>query len=194
MIEINLVPVEARKKSARANLFAVPLAIRTEVLLGAAGIFAVVVLGHIIVFGMMAVNTITLNGQKAAWAKLQPQKSEIDAIITKTKDTAQQLTTVKNIVPSRSTGWARRLNVISDTLTKGMWLRRITLDNNALTIEGSAVSKNQDEITFVSTFVANLKKDPAFAGDFSSIEVNSIQKTKRGTTEIADFIVSAKLK
>jgi hypothetical protein len=56
------------------------------------------------------------------------------------------------------------------------------------------VSKNHDEITNVGNFVFALKKDEVFMKDFSSLEVNSIQRGKRNAIEVTDFTVMAKLK
>jgi len=75
-----------------------------------------------------------------------------------------------------------------------LWLRKMVLDKSSLTMEGSAVSKNHDEITNVGNFVSALKKNEAFMKDFSSLEVNSIQRGKRNSIEVADFTVMAKLK
>jgi len=90
--------------------------------------------------------------------------------------------------------WSKKLNVISDGITRGVWLRKMVLDKGGLTMEGSAVSKSHEEISNVGNFVSALKKDEGFMSGFSSLEVNSIQRGKRSSMEVTDFIVTVKLK
>jgi hypothetical protein len=97
-------------------------------------------------------------------------------------------------VATKSAGWSRKLNAISDAVVKGQWLRRITLEKSGLEIEGSAISRSHNEMTLISSFVDNLKKDPAFSKEFSSIEINAVRKERRGAAEITSFIVTAKTK
>jgi hypothetical protein len=69
----------------------------------------------------------------------------------------------------------------------------MTLDKFGLSIEGSVVSKTRNEINNVGLFISSLKQDNDFIKDFSSLEVNSIQRSKASSVEVADFTILAKL-
>jgi hypothetical protein len=60
-------------------------------------------------------------------------------------------------------------------------------------MDGSVVSKNQNEIANVGLFIASLKQNDAFMDDFSSLEVNSIQRGRDNSTEVTDFTIIARL-
>ena len=89
--------------------------------------------------------------------------------------------------------WSPKFNAISDVLPRGLWIRKMTLDKTGLVVEGSGVSKTQNEINEVGLFLSALKRNNDFMKDFSSLEVNSIQR-ETNTIEVTDFTVMAKVK
>ena len=195
MITINLVPEHLRKKISRSVLSSLGVDIPREVLLGVGGVFVIVlVLSHVVLFAAQAVQALRLASVKARWEKLLPDKNRLDTIGSELRDMHKKMTTITGIASAKTGQWSRKLNILSDTLPKGVWLKKISLDNKSLTLEGGVFSKAGSEIVIVGDFVADLKKDPAFADDFSSIEVQSVQRTKRGLTEVAEFTLTAKLK
>lgn len=195
MITINLVPEHLRKKTARGVLSSMGMDIPRKVLLGVGGLFvAVLVLSHAVLFAAQAGQTMRLVSLKARWEKLLPDRSRLDAIGGELKDMRKEITTITDITSVRAGRWSRKLNILSDALPKGVWFKRIALDNKSLTLEGGAFSRTGNEIIIVGDLVANLKKDPAFADDLLSIELQNVQRGKRGPTEVAEFTVTAKLK
>jgi len=56
------------------------------------------------------------------------------------------------------------------------------------------VSLQQEEMNAINKFMDNLKKDSVFLKDFSNLELTSVQKKVIGGYDIADFVLSAKLK
>ncbi len=195
MIVINLVPEHLRKKSAKGVLSSMGLGIPREVLLGVGGAFvAFLVVAHVLLLAAQSVQGVRLGLVKARWEKLLPDRNRIDAIGTELRGLRKKATTIIGITSARTGPWSRKMNVLGDALPKGVWLKKINLDKGTLTLEGSTFSKTQSEIVTVGDFVANLKKEGAFADDFLSIEVQSIQRSKRGPTEVVDFVITAKLK
>ncbi len=195
MIVINLVPEHLRKKSARGVLSFMGLGISREVLLGVGGAFiALLVAAHVSLLAAQSAQGVRLGLVKVRWERLLPDRNRIDAIGTELRGLRKKVTTITDITSARATPWSRTMNVLSDALPKGLWLKKISLEGGALTLEGSAFSKTKSEIVVVGNFVADLKKEGAFADDFSSIEVRSIQRGKRGPTEVVDFVITAKLK
>jgi Tfp pilus assembly protein PilN len=194
MIDINLVPPALRKKSSGV-LSGLNVNIAPEVLLGVGGgCVALLIAAHILLFAAWGVQAMILAGQKAEWQKVLPDKKNIDALATELRDLKKRLTSITEVTSSKSMDWSRKLNTISDSLTKGLWLRNVVLDKNALTIEGSVISRNQSEVMTVGNFVDSLKKEEAFMRDFAGLEVNSIQRSKKGNTDVANFVITAKFK
>jgi len=101
---------------------------------------------------------------------------------------------IADMTTRKSLRWAPKFNAISDDLPRGLWLSKMVLDKTGLTMEGSVVSKNQNEINKVGLFLAALKQNEGFMKGFSSLEVNSIQRGKNNAVEVTDFTVKAKLK
>ena len=123
-----------------------------------------------------------------------PDKKNIDAIGNEAKDLKNKMATITDMTVKRSLSWSMKLNAISDALPKGVWFKRITLQDTTLVLEGSAVSKQKNEIAVVGNFVNTLKKNESFMKDFASLEVNSIQRGKQHNVDIVDFTIAAKLK
>ncbi len=195
MIVINLVPEHLRKKSAGGLLSSIGLDIPREVVLGIGGAFIVLlVAAHVSLLAVQSAQGMRLGLVKVRWERLLPDRNRIDVLGTELMGLRKKVTTIIDITSHGTGPWSRKMNVLSDALPKGVWLRKIGLDSGILTLEGSAFSKTQSEIVTLGNFVANLKKEGAFADDFSSIEVQSIQRGKRGPTEVADFVITAKLK
>ena len=195
MIVINLVPEHLRKKSARGVLSSIGLDIPQEILLGVGGAFiTLLVIAHVLLLAAQSAQGMRLGLVKVRWEKLSPDRNRIDAIGTELMGLRKKVATITGLTSTGTGPWSRKMNVLSDALPKGVWLKKINLDNGTLTLEGSVFSKARNEIVTVGNFVANLKKEGAFADDFSSIEVQSIQRGKRGPTEVADFVITAKLK
>ena len=101
---------------------------------------------------------------------------------------------ISDITVSKSVLWAPKFNAISDSLPRGLWIKKMTLDKLGLTVEGSVVSKNRSEINNVDMFLSALRQNEGFMKDFSSLEVNSIQGGRSNSVEVTDFSVMAKLK
>ncbi|MBI3314964.1 MAG: PilN domain-containing protein [Candidatus Omnitrophica bacterium] len=195
MIVINLVPEHLRKRSARGASSLIGLDIPREVLLGVGGAFiAFLVVAHVLLLAAQSVQGMSLGLAKASWGRLLPDRNRIDVLGTELRGLRKKVTTITGIASAGTSPWSRKMNALGDALPKGVWLKKINLDSGTLTLEGSAFSKTQSEIVTIGNFVAGLKKEGAFADDFSSIEVRSIQRGKRGPTEVVDFVITAKLK
>lgn len=194
MIDINLVPSNLRKKSKGQLLGGIAINLPQEIILGiSGGLVLLLITAHLLLGALMAINLVRVMAAKGQWQGLLPDKNALDVIANEIKDLRKKMNTINDIAAKRSIGWSRNLNVISDNMPGGVWLKAIALDSKALTIEGYAVSKAKNEITLIGGFVANLKKDQQFVKSFSSVEVNAISRVKRSTTEIAEFTVTAKL-
>ena len=195
MIEINLVSDNLRKKENRGTGFLKSIDLPKEVIFGLGSLFVVLlVFIHLLLLGIYGFKLSKQFVYKATWQKMLPDKNNIDSIGQEVKDMRNKMATIADITSKKSTLWSQKLNVLSDVMPKGVWIRRIAWDNVALTVEGSAYSKFHDEITTVGNYVSNIKKDDNFTKDFSSIELNSVTRSKKGPTEVVDFKITAKAK
>ena len=90
--------------------------------------------------------------------------------------------------------WSQKLNEISDSLPRGVWLNKIILSGETLLIQGSAVSKDTTEMVHVHNFTSNLKNLKNFRSYFNDIELELIKTRKVNVTQIADFTIKGSLK
>ena len=193
MININLIPIALRKKSGHKGIEAMGINLPHEIIIGVgAGFALLLILLHVALGIVMANQMARHTTAQWEWERLLPDKNNLDAIANEVKDLKKKMNTIRDITAKQSIGWSRNLNVISDSMPKGLWLRRIALDAHSFVIEGSAVSKMQNEISTVGDFVSNLKKDEVFMKAFVGLEVNSIQRTKKNTTDLAEFSITVK--
>ncbi len=183
------------RKDGQGNADSLTINIPKEILLGVgSGLILLMVMTHLILSAIWLVEMGRLSGDGAVWQKVMPDKTEYDSINKESGDLKKKIRMVSDMTTGKSVFWAPKFNAISDSLPKGLWIRRMTLDKTGLTIEGSVVSKNQNEINDVGKFLSALKQNDGFMKDFSSLEVNSIQGEKNNAVEVTDFSVMAKLK
>ncbi|MBI4309970.1 MAG: PilN domain-containing protein [Candidatus Omnitrophica bacterium] len=195
MIDINLVPPSMRKKSVTGVLSSLDLGFPQEIFWGIVMFCAgLLVFIHVFLLGAQAVNGMILAGHRAEWQKILPQKNAMDALGNEVKDLRKKMDDLTGVTSPKAMGWPRKLNAVSDTLSKGLWLRTMTLDGAGLTMEGSVLVRDRNEMMTVGNFVANLKKDEFFMRSFTGLEVVSVRRGKKGMTDVADFTVTAKPK
>ena len=193
MIDINLIPPELRKrrKSRFTGRFHIPL----EIIVGCS-------VGLLIFLGMIHVLLLLMNVRKLAqhkilkmqWEAMRPGKENVDSVISEMRIVQGKFKTIEEIVNKGGLSWSQKLNLLSDNLPRGMWLKKIDFHDNMFFIEGSAISRDTNEIISVHRITANLKETPAFMNDFTELELGSIQRRKIKNIEIADFVVTMKLK
>ena len=61
-------------------------------------------------------------------------------------------------------------------------------------IEGSAISKQKKEMASVHSFVSKLKEQGAFLDKLHDLDLESIQTRNVNKIDIADFMITTKLK
>lgn len=195
MIDINLVPESLRKRRRNELLSGGVFNIPREVVVGiGGGILALMLLVDGLFFGVKVIKFFEYQHVKSKWQSIQPDKSVMDSIKQNLQEVQKEVKSIKDITEGQSSSWSQKLNSLSDSLPKGVWLRKITLTEKQLFIEGSTVSQGQSEIINVGSFVSNMKKDTEFMKDFESIEVDYIQSRKSEGPQVSDFTILAKLK
>lgn len=193
MIDINLVPPHLRKqrKSRVLGTINIPL----EIIIGCGG--GLLLLLGVIHIGLLLVNVGKLAHHKSLkyqWEGMRAERESVDSVVNKMKIFRGKYMALKNISKKGELSWAQKLNLLSDNLPRGMWFRKIALNDEILFIEGSAISKGVSEIASVSRLIAQLKGSDDFMNDFTELELGSIQKRRIKNVEIADFVITMKLR
>ena len=101
---------------------------------------------------------------------------------------------MENIIPDRKVSWAEKLNILSDNIPRGVWVRKVKLEVDVFTIEGSAISADNEAIINVHKFTSSIKGQKEFLKDFADVELGSIQRRKIKQADIADFLITVRLK
>lgn len=195
MIDINLVPEQFRKRRRSELLSGGVFNIPREVLVGiGGGILALMFLVDGLFFAVKIIKFLEYQHVKSIWQDIQPDKTTMDTIKQNLQEVQKEVKAIKDITDGQSSLWSQKLNALSSSLPKGVWLRKVTLTDKQLFIEGSTVSQGQSEVINVGSFVSNLKKDADFMQDFENIEVDYIQSRKTEGLQVSDFTILAKLK
>ncbi|MBF0532939.1 MAG: PilN domain-containing protein [Candidatus Omnitrophica bacterium] len=194
MIDINLVPPQSRRKKRKngAGGFQIP----PEIVIGAGGgLVLLLVAAHVILL-FINLTELARQGQlNAQWTALQPRKKKVDAVLAELRQMQSTQRAVQAILKKEEVTWAQRLNIISDVLPRGVWLRQINLSpEHILFVQGSALTLESQEMINVHTLAANLKKNEYFINGFAAVELGSIERRKIMNTEITDFVITAKMK
>ncbi|MBM3247950.1 MAG: PilN domain-containing protein [Candidatus Omnitrophica bacterium] len=190
MIEINLLPQELRKKESN---FKLPFPKENLILFGGA-ILVLLILIHLILMGALAAKKVKYLGLNMEWQKILPEKNKIDSLKGEQKEITEKIKSIDKLTKKGRISWAKKLNVISDVLPQGVWVRRVNFIGTALTIEGSSVSLRGEEVILVNKFASALKNSANFYSDFKDVEVGSIKRRQIKNIEVADFVLLATVK
>ena len=193
MIKINLVPEHLRKKHKTPVFPTVTFNLPAEATIGLfGGLFVLLFMVHLSLFLITYKKIVQKKRLDRIWEELLPDKQRIDRVSNELRSLQGKKTAIEKITKGQRILWSPKLNAISDSIPKGVWLNKIMLEQGVFTIEGSAVSKLADEMMSVGNFTSNLKVQAQFADHLKNLEVGSIQRRKIDAVEISDFSVTAK--
>ena len=193
MIDINLVPTHSREK--RKSQFLGKLNIPLEIIIGCtAGLLMFLATIHILLLLMNVRNLAYHQILKNKWEAMASDKENVDTVISEMRAVQGKYKAIEEIVTKGGLSWAQKLNLLSDNLPRGMWFKKLALNEEMLFIEGSAISRDTNEIINVHRLTASLKENKEFMEDLTDLELGSIQRRKIKNVEIADFVITMKLK
>jgi len=78
-------------------------------------------------------------------------------------------------------------------MPRGVWLKKIAYSGKILLLEGSAISRQKNELINAHSLVSALKKENVFLKYFSDVEMGSVNRRSRGKAGIADFLITIKV-
>jgi len=158
---------------------------RPEISLGARQgdiiLVPVLVLSFIVVGLMWYHLSNKLDGLKARESDLRREKEQLQQYIDKVDELEKKRAMLKeridiiNDLKARQHGPVRVMDEVSKALPDLVWLRRMALDGNVVTLEGSAMDENA-----VANYITNLDESPFFSEPV-------LVDMSRGTKESYDF-------
>ena len=194
MIEINLVPYSLRKnKKDKFSFrdFNIPL----EIVIGlGGGLIVLLILVHVFLEVINIRNMAKHKEFQKEMEVISPQKQQVEKVINELRSLQNTQKAVQDILPDRKIFWAKKLNIFSDSIPRGVWLKRINLDGDVLLIEGSAISTDNEAMINVHQFTSTLKSQREFLEHFNDLDLGSIQRRKIKQMDIADFMITVRLK
>ncbi len=194
MIEINITPKHLRKKQKNRILASSVFHFSREALIGLIGGLLVFLFSiHFILQMMVFAKYTQYKRNQKQWARILPEKQKADIIIFELRDLQEKIKSIEKVRTEKRILWSQKLNEISDTLPRGVWLNKMSVNQTVLLIDGSVVSKSKDEMASVSSFASNLKNNSKFMQGLKSLELGSMQRRQIKAVDLADFIITVKL-
>ena len=194
MIEINLIPSHLRKKKKR-SLMPAGMRLPLEVIVGlGGGLIMLLVVAHVI---LLFINVGKLANYKQLQKKMEvirPNKERIDLIIKNMRNLKSKKNDIEELTKGKDVSWSQKLNILSDILPQGVWLKKINLGKEMFFIQGSAISRQSKEMINVHSFTASLKRKKEFFSSLGELELGSIQRRKIEKVEVADFVIKVEVK
>lgn len=199
MIEINLLPEELRTKtkaraSEQAAVTKVVLANQDKLFIYAIPALLALLIAVHLYFTVVAISKNTqLISLNRKWLSLEPQKKTLDAFNKEFSSGSQDANFAQLLINQRVL-WSQKLNKLSLHLPTGVWFNEIMFNGKSITIQGSVISMQRDQVSLVNKLLDDLKMDTDFSKDFSSFELTSMQNKVIGGYDIADFVLVGALK
>lgn len=194
MIEINLVPENLRKKRrAQAAAVAGPtVGLPKEVILGMLGAFTALLIVLLLVFqGFIAMQIHKRNNLKKEHESIAGEKKNVDTVMKEMKDLKERAKTLESVAGAKPVRWSEKLNNLSDSLPRSIWLTKVALEGKYLIVEGSAVSKTKSEISDVHVLIGKLRSSKTFMTNLNNLELDVIKARNVDGLPIADFTIRA---
>jgi len=196
MIEINLVPQESRKKKKRAGLLPEQdIVLSREAIVGLViGLCVLFLVIDVLLFMTLGLKVMQKKRYEQQWEQISQNKTNTDRIVHDLHMDKGKIKAMEEISKRNPVLWSQMLNEVGDKLPRGVWLNRLSIEKNVLVLQGSAVSKEQSEMSHVHKLTANLKDSAFFVKNFADVELGFIKSRKLSNTSIADFTITAKIK
>ena len=195
MIEINLLP-EAYKIKKEAKYEHIPVNL---ILLSTNAVLLAIFL---IITAVNVGRSITLHALDTSLKGLAPEQQKIISIQHKTLNLKTTNALFSSLVTNKFL-WAKKMNMLSDLIIPGIWLRQLSLEkeaadqtqtavglshgNRSMKLAATAVSVDHDEMGTIGNFVRNLKLNKEFFEDFKGIELEGVLRRQIATVEVMDF-------
>ena len=193
MIDINLIPQKFRKKK-KKSIIPGGVNIPLEVVVGVSGALIVgLVFIHVIFAGINYSKLSFYHKLQEGWDEVLPMKQNVDVVINEMRKLQQKIGDLEKISVDSKLLWSKKINILSESLPNEMWIRKIALMDDMFLVEGSAISRQGQEMGTVLNFTSELKNHASFLENLKDLEVGSIYRRNIKKVEVADFIITINL-
>lgn len=206
MIEINLLPHELRKKpSLFSGIDFKGIDIKSiPTLKIAAGIGAGLVLIQLAVFLIGIISRVELASITKKYDAILPEKKEADILKAKVADINKRSGAIDELMVKRFS-WARKINLLSDCMTPGIWLSELYYDERpvpgkktampgALVISGYASGVGEQGAALIGKFIKSLQDNKDFYSDVASVDLVSTKSDKVDKQDVMSFRINCLFK
>jgi Tfp pilus assembly protein PilN len=196
MIEINLLPEELKLKTKTKKTTAgleIISAKKAYFLYVVLLVFAIFISVHFILGVTALVKNTQLYMLNKEWKKVEPERKALESLTQEYATVSGDARAIQQLTQQRVT-WADKLNKLSLGLPSGIWFNELSVTAKDLTLYGSIISLQKEEMGLVKQLIDSLKKDANFFKDFSSLELTSAQKRTIGGYDITDFVLNGSLR
>ena len=183
MIEINLLPQQLRIK--RDDKLGLILFIASVVLV-------ILLMLNVYVVSLTAVKEFQLGRLKKKWDGLGQQREKVNQALKFSSNLSQDAKIIQQLLGNKIS-WSFKMSRLSQLLPGGMWFNEISVKGKSFSLLGSVISLKKEDMSLINLFLNNLKQDKLFFGDFSNIELISVQRRVLGGFEISDFVLRGSL-
>lgn len=188
MIKINLLPEELKISQKKKRNIEFKMPVITPRVWRIIGISAGMLAGlHIVFFISIMISTASYKELDKKWQSIQPDRIDAEKLIAQADGIEKKIAPIKKLTQDRIL-WARELNRISDLMTTGIWMNRLSIQSaKTLTIDGCAAALYGDETALIAAFMKALKDDREFSVYFDEIKMGPMQEAELEKNPIMRF-------
>ncbi len=203
MVEINLLPQELKPKHSLfsgtdfkgLDINSIPI------LKIAAGIGACLVLAQLAVSLIWIISNAELRSAAKRYNEISPEKIVADALKAKVADINKRTGAIDELIVKRFS-WARKINLLSDCVTPGIWLSEVYYDEKpvtdktttarlgALIINGYASGAGEQGTALIGKFIKSLQDNKNFYSDMASVDLVSTKSDKVDKQDVMSFRIT----
>ena len=186
-------PERLRKRAKIAlNLPQIP---RESLIVFVGGVTFILVLIHILLFGVLILQKTRSTSLSRNLQRISGPKQEAEKVKSEISELENRMHSFEQVTDKNTKVlWGQKLNQISNFIPSGVWLNKLRYSMDKFVIEGSAISKKGEEMVLVGKFASSIKNEPVFNRDFQDIELASINRDLIKTIEVANFVITGRLK
>ncbi|MFH1678508.1 MAG: hypothetical protein ABH914_02685 [Candidatus Omnitrophota bacterium] len=189
MIEINLLPEEFKQQK-KKQLFA----LQAQLLWYIAPLFlGLLIIAHLYFAGAFLFKTFQYKTLNNKWAQLGAQLQEVNEWKAQYKTSSQQAGKINKLLAQR-VSVSDKMQVLVQTLLKGIWFNRLNFKNKQFNLTGTVVSLKKDHMRLLNIFLSQLKEDNHFFKDFLRLELGRVNMRLIGAYSIMDFVLEGDLR
>ena len=188
MVEINLLPEEAKKKKRSApktdtpmmNLSSLPT---INIIMAAVGVLLAIQLA---LFAIGVISGIAFNSMNRKYKDILPKKNETQQLKAQVDTANKKVAAIDELMVKRFS-WEKKLNALSDSMIPGIWLTELQYDEKF-----TAAPKSADANPAVKRAGAGKRKSEKILSRYLVLSGAASGVSEEGTALIGRFIKSLK--